>query len=79
VAGGVNRRSFMAAILASSVAPAVVRAASLMPVVPLESGILVPTYKWWRNQPFKPDPWQEEVWKRIQSGERFRVVVDRRR
>ena len=37
-----NRRGFMAAILASGVAPAVVRAASLMPVRPLASGIVLP-------------------------------------
>lgn len=36
-----NRRSFMQAILAASVAPAIVRAAHLMPVRVLDSGIVV--------------------------------------
>lgn len=35
-----NRRSFMGAILGAAVAPAVVRAASLMPVRALESGVV---------------------------------------
>lgn len=38
-----TRRSFMAAILSTAVAPAIVRAASLMPVRALPSGIVVPT------------------------------------
>ena len=36
-----NRRSFLQAILAAGIAPAVVRAASLMPVRALASGLLV--------------------------------------
>lgn len=37
-----KRRHFLAAILGASVAPAIVRAASLMPVRVLDSGVLVP-------------------------------------
>ncbi len=37
-----NRRGFMAAILCAGVAPAVVRAASLMPVRQLDNGIVLP-------------------------------------
>lgn len=38
-----NRRGFLGAILAGAVAPAVVRAASLMPWKATESGLLLPT------------------------------------
>lgn len=37
-----NRRGFLAGILACAAAPAIARAASLMPVKALESGVLVP-------------------------------------
>lgn len=37
-----NRRGFLQAILAAAAAPAVVKAANLMPVKALESGVLVP-------------------------------------
>ncbi len=37
-----NRRGFMTAILSAGVAPAVVRAASLMPVRQLDSGVVLP-------------------------------------
>ena len=37
-----KRRSFLAGILVASVSPAIVRAASLMPVKVMDSGLLVP-------------------------------------
>jgi hypothetical protein len=37
-----NRRGFLAAILAAAISPAVVRAANLMPVRALDSGLLLP-------------------------------------
>lgn len=52
-----NRRSFMQAILAASVAPAVVRAASLMRVRVTDGGIALPTHDdalWVRNGPDEP-------------------------
>lgn len=39
-----NRRNFLAGILAASAAPAIVRAASLMPVKVMDSGVLVPQW-----------------------------------
>lgn len=38
----VSRRGFLASILTAAVAPAAVRASSLMKMVPTESGLLVP-------------------------------------
>lgn len=39
-----NRRGFLAGILAAGISPAIVRAASLMPVKVMDSGIAVPTW-----------------------------------
>lgn len=48
-----NRRGFLGFILAAAVAPAIVRADSLMRIVPIETAILMPDemrFGWWRNQ-----------------------------
>lgn len=41
-----NRRSFLQAILAVGMAPAILRAESLMKMVRRESGLIVPTWKY---------------------------------
>lgn len=54
-----SRRGFLSAILAGAAAPAVVKASSLMKLVPTESGIL--TYKMSGRYDINFDEWVEDA------------------